>query len=62
MRERREEVGKEEGADNRLMSAAALVLFAFRGDAAAAPPTDLLLSVCRTADTGTTSPLACQCA
>jgi len=41
MRERREEVRKEEGADNRLMSAAALVLFAFRGDAAAAPPTDL---------------------
>lgn len=41
MRERREEVRKEEGADNGLMSAAALVLFAFRGDAAAAPPTDL---------------------
>jgi len=49
----------ERGTDNYPMSAAALVLFAFQGDAITAPPADVTWSSCdRTS--WQYQPLACQ--
>lgn len=42
----REEMERGEGTDNHQMSAAALVLFAFQGDAITAPPTDVTWPSC----------------